>query len=143
MEQVLVLGHLMSKDGIKPNPAKITAIQKMPKPSSITEVKGFLGVINFYRRFIKSCSSIADPIIDLTRGKKKFKPEHWGPDQQRSFETLKSCLINAPVLILSDTSKPSVLETDVSDVGLGAVLSQEDIYNGVYISYQLHLHLSC
>ena len=67
--EVIVLGHLVNSAGIKPNPKKIKSIQKLPAPKDVTEVKGFLGVINFYKKFILKYASISEPLTQLTREK--------------------------------------------------------------------------
>lgn len=131
--QVLVLGHIVSQHGILPNPEKIKAIEKLCPPQDITGVKSFLGVVNFYRRFIKNCSGISEPLIELTRGKKKAKDFEWGEDQQDAFEDLKQKLISAPILCYPDMSKEFFIETDASDIGIGAILSQNHKEEGEFI----------
>ena len=89
----------MSKKGIRPDPKKTEIIQNLPAPKDVTGVKSFMGVINYFRKFIPNCSILAEPLLILTRENKRLKSNFvWGDDQQASFEALKECLINAPIL---------------------------------------------
>ena len=89
----------MSQKGIRPDPKKTEIIQNLPAPKDVTGVKSFMGAINYFRKFIPNCSILAEPILNLTRGKKRLKSNFvWGDDQQAGFEALKECLINAPIL---------------------------------------------
>ena len=97
LPEVKVLGHMVSKKGICPDPKKTEIIQNLPAPKDVTGVKNFMGVINYFRKFIPNCSILAEPLLILTRGKKRLKSNFvWGDDQQASFEALKECLINTP-----------------------------------------------
>ena len=125
LPEVKVLGHMVSKKGIRPDPKKTEIIQNLPSPKDVTGVKSFMGVINYFRKFIPNCSILAEPLLILTRGKKRLKSNFvWGNDQQASFEALKECLIKAPILKFPNFEKEFCIETDASIVGLGAVLSQ-------------------
>ena len=125
LPEVKVLGHMVSKKGIRPDPKKTEIIQNLPAPKDVTGVKSIMGVINYFRKFIPNCSILAEPLLILTRGKKRLKSNFvWGDDQQASFEALKECLINAPILKFPNFEKEFCIETDASLVGLGAVLSQ-------------------
>ena len=90
-------------------------------PRNMTEVRSFLGLCSYYRKFVKDFASIAKPLHDLTAKDKSFK---WSEDCQISFDKLKQVLISEPILAHPDISKESILDTDASDKAIGAVLSQ-------------------
>ena len=119
--QVHFLGHIVSTDGVSPDPEKSEKVKNWPKPTSVKEVQQFLGLASYYRRFIKNFASVAAPLHKLTEKHSVF---HWTPQCQEAFDHLKSRLVSAPVLALPDWSTPFVLDTDASDTGIGAVLSQ-------------------
>ena len=89
----------------------MTVIQNLPPPINKTGVKSFLGVVNFYQSFIRDCSTLAKPLIFLTRGRNKNGPIVWGEDQELSFNTLKNKLLSSEVLQFPDFSKPFTIET--------------------------------
>lgn len=124
--QVCYLGHVISTEGVKADPAKVEAVRGWPAPRNQTEVRSFLGLASYYRRFVKGFAEIARPLHQLTEEGKKFS---WGEECQQAFLQLKSCLISAPVLAYPDPHKSFILDTDASDVGIGAVLSQA--YDGI------------
>ena len=139
--KVLFLGHILSKDGISPNPEKIQKVKDWPVPTNAKEVHSFLGLASYYRRFVPQFAKWANPLHDLIRPIATKKSRHrirlpplqpnlpmfqWTDLHQESFEKLKLALTSAPVLAYPDYSKPFLLETDASLKGLGAVLSQED-----------------
>ena len=89
--EVKVLGSLVSKQGIWPEPKKVEVIQQLTPPKDVTGVKSFMGVINYFCKFIPRCSILAEPLLKLTRGRKNLKVKfNWGKDQQSSSEALKS-----------------------------------------------------
>ena len=121
-ESVKFLGHIVSARGTEPDPSKIEAVRDFATPSSLTEVRAFIGMASYYRRFIKNFADIAMPLHDMTKGS---QPEfNWTPLADKSFNELKNRLCKAPILSLPDFSVPFVIYTDASDYGLGAVLSQ-------------------
>ena len=124
--KVSFLGHVVSADGIQTDPEKIAAVRDWPTPTSTSELKGFLGLVTYYRRFIPGFSAIAEPLNYLTRKDVEFK---WGPEQESNFCELKHRLVNLPVLAYPDFRENSghfILDTDASSGhGIGAVLSQK------------------
>ena len=116
------LGHIIGKDGVKPDPTNIEKIKNHAVPVNVTQLKGFLGLAGYYRKFIRGFSSLAEPLNQLMR---KDEPYIWLEPQQKAFNTLKDLLISEPILIRPDFDKPFILYTDASNFGLGAVLAQE------------------
>ena len=121
--EVEFLGHIVTKTGVRPNGANIAKVKNYPVPRNQTEIRGFLGLSGYYRKFIKDYSTIAEPLTQLLM---KNKPFIWGNEQQLAFETLIIRLITDPILVRPDFSKDFTIYTDASDFGLGAVLSQND-----------------
>ncbi|KAJ9521722.1 hypothetical protein QJQ45_015348 [Haematococcus lacustris] len=126
MDQTAFLGHIVSASGIACDPAKVAAVQSWPIPTTVHEVRSFLGLANYYRRFVKDFSTIAAPLTALTRadGHDKQGVVAWGQAQQSAFDALKQALVSAPILIAPDPSQPYTLRCDASSIGIGAVLSQ-------------------
>jgi hypothetical protein len=101
--------------------AKIVAITSWPLPTTVMQVRSFLGLAGFYRRFVRNFSTIAAPLHELTKNGVPFR---WGPSQQQDFDALKSKLTQAPLLQLPDFDKTFKLECDASGIGIGGVLIQ-------------------
>ena len=136
LPEVSYLGHVISEKGIAVNPDNVKAIVEWFPPKNVKDVRKFLGLASYCRRFVQNFSKIAKPITDLLKKNKKFI---WSPECQASFELLKEKLTTAPVLIPPDTSKPFQIFCDASLQGLGAVLFQERQVVA-YTSRQLRTH---
>ena len=139
--RVVYLGHVISPEGIGPNPEKVEAVERFPIPTSVKGVRQFLGLASYYRRFIPSFAKIAAPLHALTR---QDVPFYWSLACQDAFQQLKDALVNPPVLVYPDFEKPFVLHTDASKEGLGAVLEQEKedgrMHPVAYASRSLNRH---
>lgn len=121
---VRYLGYTVGQGELQTDPEKVDKIRKASVPKSKKQVRAFLGLLGYYRKFIPGFSDMALPLTELT---KKRSPEKivWKEIHQHSFDALKDCLCTKPILQLPDLSKPFVLRTDASDTGLGAVLLQD------------------
>ena len=125
MRECSYLGHIVGNGQVKPDSGKLQAVQEFPVPTTKKQVRGFLGLTGYYRKFIANYSSIAAPLTDMI---KKQSPDRvqWTNDCRTAFETLKAKLCKTPVLANPDFSKQFILQTDASNRGVGAVLSQLD-----------------
>jgi hypothetical protein len=119
--EVEYLGHLVGKDGVRVDPKKIEAVQDWPHPKTLKILHGFLGLIGYYRKFVKNYGKIAAPLTALLK-KNSFT---WTPATDQAFQTLKMAMCTTLVLSLPDFTKTFVLECDASGKGIGAVLMQE------------------
>ena len=126
-KSVKYLGHIIDGSGIHVDPGKVQGVKEMPAPKNMTDVRSFLGMVGYYRKFIPSYTELACPLYEL---EKKDKEWDWSEECQRAFENLKSKLTSAPVLVMPDFTKPFILQTDASYVGVGAVLCQEHNVEG-------------
>ena len=122
LKEVSFLGHTISSEGIQPDPEKIAVIKNLRPPSTVREVRSFIGMASYYRRFIERFSDIAEPLTQLTRKHARFV---WSSRCQEAFEDLKISLCNSPILAHPDLSRPYNLYTDASQKAIGAVLTQE------------------
>lgn len=117
------LGHILTPEGVRPNPKKIEVIQKLNLPTTQKQIKSFLGVTGFYRKFIKDYSKIAYPMVKYL--KKNLKPNTRDPNYIVAFEKLKDIITNPPILRYPNFNKRFKLITDASNFSIGAVLIQE------------------
>ena len=120
--EVTYLGYVVSESGISADASKVKAVRDFPAPKNLKQLRSFLGLASYYRRFIPRFSQVAAPLFGLTR---KDTPYQWSESCQETFEKLKKMLTEAPVLAFPDFKHDFILETDASGTGLGAVLSQK------------------
>ena len=121
VREVHFLGHVVSAEGAATDPNKISAVVDWPTPTSGMDIRSFLGLCSYYRKFIKDFEKIADPLTRLT---KKDVPFQWDSKAQGAMDALKECLVNSPILSYPDPSANFVLDCDASEIGIGRVLSQ-------------------
>ncbi|CAL9014110.1 unnamed protein product [Prunus brigantina] len=136
LDRISFLGHVISAEGIYVDPQKIEAVMNWPQPTSVTEIRSFLGLAGYYRRFVEGFSVIAASLTRLTRKGVKFE---WSDECEKSFTELKTRLTTAPVLALPDDSGNFVIYSDASQQGLGCVLMQHGKVIA-YASRQLKKH---
>ncbi len=129
-EQIEYLGHVISSRGILPKPVLVDAIRNFPSPRNAKSptagkkaVKSFVALANFYRRFIAGFARIATPLVSLSKKKAEFV---WTPEREAAFAELQNKISTSPVLSFPQWNKPFILSTDACDIGIGAVLQQED-----------------
>lgn len=109
--EVSYLGHIVSAEGVKPNPEKIKVVEEFPVPKNLKELRNFLGLANYYRRFVKDFAKIAYPLHELTRKGVKFR---WMDDCAVAFDKLKRVLVSAPILAYPDYNEEFLLFVDAS-----------------------------
>lgn len=131
-QQCMYLGHIISENGIQPDPEKIKSVLQFPIPTSVKEIKSFLGLSGYYRKFIKSYSLISKPMTNLLRKDVTF---NWDTSCQEAFDKLKNILCSEPILQYPDFTKPFIVTTDASGKALGAILSQGEISQDLPIAY--------
>ena len=122
-QQVKYLGHIISREGIATDPAKTEKVSKWPTPMSKKETQQFLGLASYYRRFVNDFAHIARPLHRLTERNASFI---WTDECQAAIHELRKRLCSTPVLAYPDFSRSFILDTDSSNIGIGAVLSQVD-----------------
>ncbi|CAM8905618.1 unnamed protein product [Rhodiola kirilowii] len=120
--ELVFLGHIISAKGVAVDPSKIDAIQQWPRPTSTKQLRSFLGLAGYYRKFVKSYAQVASPLTKLLV-KDAFC---WNDSAEDAFVALKTALTTTPVLALPDFTKPFAIETDASGVGIGAILTQNN-----------------
>ncbi|KAL6427138.1 hypothetical protein ACFW04_008640 [Cataglyphis niger] len=130
--EVTYLGHVIGRDGVKPDPKKLEAVRQFPRPKTPRNIKQFLGLAGYYRRFIPNFSKLAKPLTNLLKNDTRFE---WTSAQEDSFEFLKQKLCEEPVLQYPDFSKPFILTTDASGIAVGGILSQGEINKDLPVAY--------
>jgi hypothetical protein len=136
LKQVALLGHVISKGGISVDPSKVQDVLSWKTPTSVSDIRSFLELAGYYRRFIEGFSRISKPMAELLEKDKEFK---WMPACESSFQELKKRLTIAPVLVMPDIEKPFSIYCDASGQGLGCVLMQDGRVVA-YASRQLRKH---
>ncbi|GKA89372.1 putative reverse transcriptase domain-containing protein [Tanacetum coccineum] len=136
LQEVHFLGHVVNQSGIHVDPGKIEAVKNWKAPTTSSEIRSFLGLAGYYRRFIANFSKIAKPLTSLTQKNQKYV---WGVEQEEAFQTLKNNLCDAPILSLPDGVEDFVVYCDASNQGLGCVLMQRNKVIA-YASRQLKIH---
>ncbi|GBO11509.1 Retrovirus-related Pol polyprotein from transposon 297 [Araneus ventricosus] len=121
-KEVSYLGHIISADGVKTDPEKTKAVVDWPPPETVHDLRSVLGLCTYYRRFVRNFSAIAGPLHKLTEARSNF---NWTEECEKSFNSLKQALTTSPVLTYPRTDKEFILDTDASNEGIGAVLSQK------------------
>ncbi|KAL6440856.1 hypothetical protein ACFW04_003346 [Cataglyphis niger] len=135
-KEVGYLGHIISDQGVKPDPAKIRAVKEFPTPRNAKNIKQFLGLAGYYRRFIPNFSKTARPLTNLL---KKEEPFDWTDKQESAFVQLREALCTEPILQYPDFTKPFVVTTDASGYAIGGILSQGSIGKDLPIAYTSRL----
>lgn len=130
--ECLYLGHVISETGKRPDPKKIQAVLNFPEPKNVKQIKSFLGLSGYYRKFIENYSRIAKPITHLLKKDVRFD---WNEECDRAFGKLKHALCTEPVLQYPDFTKEFILTTDASGKVLGAILSQGEIGKDLPVAY--------
>jgi hypothetical protein len=138
-QQLCYLGHVVSNQGVATDPSKIETIQNLPQPTNIKELRSFLGMTGYYRRFVSQFGLIAKPLTNLLKKGNLFV---WTSETTKAFQTLKKALISAPVLALPNFVIPFVVEIDASAKGIGAVLQQQG-HPIAFVSKALGLKAQC
>ncbi|KAL2076396.1 hypothetical protein ACEWY4_028006 [Coilia grayii] len=134
--QVTFLGHVVSSAGLQPDPKNIDKVRDWPTPENPTEVRAFLGLCSYYRRFIHQFAKISQPLHALTQ---KGKPYSWTEVEQNAFDTLRHALTHTPILAYPDFSREFLLFTDASNISIGCVLAQLNTNNREHvIAYGSH-----
>ena len=118
------MGHRLTCNGLLPDESKLSAVKEFPIPNTTKKLKGFLGLVGYYRRFIPNFSKIAKPLTNLLKNNTPFI---WNANTDEAFNTLKRLLTSQQLLQYPDFSKPFILTTDASNDALGAILSQGEI----------------
>ena len=138
-KRVAYLGHIVGEEGVSTDPAKIRSVVDWPAPRTIGRVRSFLGLSSYYRRFVRGFADIAKPLYTLTE--RSNQPFQWTSESEQAFQMLKEVLMRAPVLAYPTREDPFVLDTDASNKGIGAVLSQiQDGQERVVAYYSRVLH---
>ena len=136
LKEVAFLGHVLSENGVAVDPSKVQDVLNWVQPKNVTDIRSFLGLAGYYRRFIENFSKIAKPMTELLKQGSVFE---WSSECESAFQTLKKLLTTAPVLAQPDVDKGFDVYCDASRIGLGCVLMQEGRVVA-YASRQLKRH---
>jgi len=120
---ITFLGHVVSKEGIRPDPGKIKAVLHFPTSKDVTSIRSFLGLTGYYRKYVRGYSKLAGLLFELTRKDVAFI---WDVDCEQAYQALKAALVDAPVLTRPDFKRTFWLDVDWSPKGVGAILSQKE-----------------
>lgn len=131
-KEVAYLGHIITDEGVKPDPKTTECVTRFPVPKNQKDVKSFLGLAGYYRRFIKNFSQLTKPLTNLLKKDAEFI---WNDLCQNAFVELKELLVSKPLLQYPDFSRPFIVTTDASNVAIGAILSQGNIGGDLPIAY--------
>lgn len=126
-QSIELLGHLVGEGKVKPVPGKLEGVQKLAPPTNVKQVKSFLGLVGFYRRFIKKFANLATPLVSLLAKDVEFK---WGPLEQKAFEDLKQALMTSAGLFMPSPTGRFRIYTDYSADAVSAILHQVQEING-------------
>ena len=118
--EVEYLGHRISAKGIHPVPEKVSAVREAPRPKDVSQLRSFLGMVNYYGKFLPNLATLLRPLYDLLQSAKTWS---WGDSQEQAFRKAKELLSSAPLLTHYDPEKQLILSCDASPYGVGAVLS--------------------
>lgn len=121
LEYLEYLGREISEQSVRPGRQKIDAVARMTAPQSVKQVRQFLGLASYFRKFVRNFSLVVEPLTRLTR---KDVPWMWGPEQREAFHAIQDILTTRPVLTIFDPDKPTEVHTDASALGVGAILLQ-------------------
>lgn len=130
--EIEFLGFRLSADGLSPGVAKTTAIDEFTAPENVHEVRRFMGLVSFFRRFITKFAVLARPITELTKKDSVFK---WGEAEQKGFSVLKQSITTVPVIQLFDPSRHTEFNTNASCIGVAAILLQRGSYTQMHLVY--------
>ncbi|MGI4599466.1 RNase H-like domain-containing protein, partial [Klebsiella pneumoniae] len=136
LAEVRFLGHVISKEGISVDPTKIEAVVNWEQPKTVFEIRSFLGLAGYYRRFVQDFSRVSAPLTKLTRKGEKFD---WTPKCEEAFQKLMTLLTSAPILVIPKQGLGYTVYCDASKEGFGCVLMQLDKVVA-YASRQLKIH---
>jgi len=122
-ESIMFLGYVVSKEGAKPDPKKIGAVLRFPEPMTVTSVRSFLGLMGYYRKYVRGYSRLAGSLFELTKKDVAFV---WNRNYQQAFDSLKRAFVDAPILVCLDFQRPFCLDVDWSTKGVSVVLSEKE-----------------
>ena len=129
------LGHMVSEGTLQPCQDKINSILHAERPTTKKQVRSFLGLVGFYRQFIKNFSELAALLTELSKKGQRNQDIKWGESQEKAFNQLRQALVSKPILKMVEVYKPFTLQVDASDLGIGAIVLQEENGTKVPVAY--------